>query len=197
MSGRPWRDNLRFFTAFLRRPRTVGAVLPSSRYLADLLVGELDLQAGDLVVEFGPGTGPMTAVIQKRLPAEACYLGIERDPTFRELLRQRFPSLRFHCGSADRLGEILAKDGLPRPRRIISGLPFASLPTPVQDGIIRGVDQSLADDGEFRTFQYTHAYWFPAARRFRTAMARRFPRYGRLGPVLRNVPPAWVLSYQR
>lgn len=197
MSGQPWRDSLHFFTAFLRRPRTIGAVLPSSRYLADLLVGELDLQAGDLVVEFGPGTGPMTAVIQSRLPPGVHYLGIERDPAFHELLARRFPELRFHCGSADRLEEILTAHDLPQPRRIISGLPFASLPQATQDGIIRSVDQSLADAGEFRTFQYMHAYWMPAARRFRAAMSHRFCQFRRLGPVLRNVPPAYVLSYRR
>lgn len=197
MSGRPWRDGLHFFTAFLRRPRTVGAVLPSSRYLADLLVGELDLEPGELVVEFGPGTGPMTSAIQERLPEGVGYLGIERDPAFRDLLSQRFPDFRFHCGSADRLEEILTEHDLPQPRRIISGLPFASLPQPVQDGIVRGVDRSLADDGEFRTFQYTHAYMFPAARRFRATMGQHFSRFRRLGPVFRNVPPAYVLSYRR
>jgi phospholipid N-methyltransferase len=197
MVGGSWRDSLQFLSAVLRSPRRIGAVLPSSRYLADALVGDLDINSGELVVEFGPGTGPMTAVIQRRLPTTAKYLGIERDRGFSDLLSQRFPAFSFHCGSADELVEILADRQLPRPRRIISGLPFASLPTSTQDGIIQGLDQTLAADGEFRTFQYLHAYWMPAARRFRSTMARHFPRFRRSRVVMRNVPPAYVLSYRR
>ncbi len=192
-----WPDSMRFLGSFLRRPRSTGAVLPSSRYLAEALVGPLDLSDGDLVVEFGPGTGPMTSVIRERMLDTARYLGIERDREFQDLLCKRFPDLPFHLGSADELKEILADRQLPRPRLIISGLPFASLPGAMQDGIIRGVDQALAPDGEFRTFQYVHAYGLPAARRFRDSMARHFPAYHRSGPVLRNVPPAYVLSYRR
>ena len=197
MTPEPWRDTMRFFGSFLRRPRSIGAVLPSSRYLAEALVGRLDLRDGDLVVEFGPGTGPMTSVIHERMLDTARYLGIERDREFHNLLSKRFPDLPFHLGSADELEEILADRQLPRPRHIISGLPFASLPVAMQDGIIRGVDQALAPDGEFRTFQYVHAYGLPAARRFRDSMARHFPTYHRSGAVLRNVPPAYVLSYRR
>ena len=52
MTPEPWRDTMRFFGSFVRRPRSIGAVLPSSRYLAEALVGRLDLSDGDLVVEF-------------------------------------------------------------------------------------------------------------------------------------------------
>ena len=67
----PIKDGLGFFGAFLGQPGSVGAVLPSTRYLARALVGRLDLQPGELVVEFGPGTGPMTAVIRELLPSRS------------------------------------------------------------------------------------------------------------------------------
>ena len=79
MTPEPWRDTMRFLGSFLRRPRSIGAVLPSSRYLAEALVGRLDLRDDDLVVEFGPGTGPITSVIRERMLDTARYLGIERD----------------------------------------------------------------------------------------------------------------------
>jgi phospholipid N-methyltransferase len=47
---RPLRDGLGFFGRFLRNPTSVGAVLPSSRYLSRALVGRLDMAAGDLLV---------------------------------------------------------------------------------------------------------------------------------------------------
>lgn len=193
---RPLRDGLGFFGRFLRNPTSVGAVLPSSRYLSRALVGRLDLRPGQLIVEFGPGTGPATAVVRELLPPAARYLGIELDPRFHALLTQRFPSLMFHHGSAGDLQQILAERKLPKPARIVSGLPFASLPPKVQDAVIDGIAWALRDgDGDFRTFQYVHAYGLRAARRFRSLMQERFRGFERIGPIVRNVPPAIVLRY--
>jgi phospholipid N-methyltransferase len=192
---RPLRDGLGFLGAFLRRPTSVGAVLPSSRYLSRALVGRLELQPGQVVIEFGPGTGPVTEVLNEQLPAGCRYLGIELDPGFHALLQQRYPKLEFVCACAGDAVELLRARGLPMPVRIISGLPFASLPATVQDSVIDSVVDCLRSGGEFRTFQYVHAYGLKAARRFRSRMAERFHGFERVGPVLRNVPPAFVLRY--
>ncbi len=196
--NRPFRDGLGFFGSFLRNPTSVGAVLPSSRILSRALVGRLDtLGDGDLLVEYGPGTGPATAIVRERLPQHARYLGIELDSRFHGLLCRRFPSLSFHHGSAGDLRDILAARGLPKPARIVSGLPFASLPPAVQDQIVDGIVWALeGGDGDFRTFQYVHAYGMRAARRFRARMLERFEHFERIGPIVRNVPPAFVLRYR-
>ena len=192
---RPLRDSVHFFTSFLRRPTSIGSVLPSSPALARALAGDLRVQRGDLVVEYGPGTGPMTRVIEAQLDG-AAYLGIERDTSFCALLSQRFPGLSFHCGSVEHVVDILRERQLGRPKVIVSGLPFASLPAEVRARVVDGTAQVLAADGEFRTFQYVHAYNFASARRFRAAMAARLPHFERSRPVLRNVPPAYVLTYR-
>jgi phosphatidylethanolamine/phosphatidyl-N-methylethanolamine N-methyltransferase len=189
-------EGLRFFGSFLRSPGSVGAVLPSSRYLARALVGRLDLKPGELVVEYGPGTGPMTAIVQQLLPAEARYLGIELEPRFHQQLLRRFPNFEFHLGSAADVAAILAARGLPAPVRILSGLPFASLPAAVQDAVVDGIVGALrGSGGDFRTFQYVHAYGMKSARRFRSMMSERFDGFERVGPIVRNVPPAFVLRY--
>ncbi|MGK0201240.1 MAG: phosphatidylethanolamine/phosphatidyl-N-methylethanolamine N-methyltransferase [Planctomycetota bacterium] len=195
---RPVRDGLGFFGSFLKNPTSVGAVLPSSRFLSRALVGSLDhIQEGELVVEYGPGTGPMTAIIKERLPWNARYLGIELQPEFHELLCGRFSGMDFHLGSAGDVKQILADRGLPRPVRIISGLPFASLPIPVQDSVVDGLVWALEDsECDFRTFQYAHAYGMKSARRFRSRMGERFEHFERIGPIVRNVPPAFVLRYR-
>ncbi|MFK7739793.1 MAG: class I SAM-dependent methyltransferase [Planctomycetota bacterium] len=195
--SRPLRDGLGFFGRFLKNPTSVGAVLPSSRNLSRLLVGSLDeVQPGELVVEYGPGTGPMTEVVHERLPAGAKYLGIELEPSFYERLVSRFPTRDFHLGSAADIESILNERGLPRPVRILSGLPFASLPLPVQDQIVKGLVWAMQDSNcDFRTFQYVHAYRMRAAKHFRAQMSERFANFQRLGPSMRNVPPAYVLRY--
>ena len=60
-----------------------------------------------------------------------------------------------------------------------------------------GLVWALKDgDCDFRTFQYAHAYGMKAARRFRALMDARFEHFERIGPVVRNVPPAFVLRYR-
>ena len=135
------------------------------------------------------------ADIGDRLPAGCRYLGIELDPGFHALLQERYPKLEFVCASAADVVDLLRARGLPMPARIISGLPFASLPAAVQDSVIDSVVACLRGGGEFRTFQYVHAYGLEKARRFRSRMAGRFHGFERIGPVLRNVPPAFVLRY--
>lgn len=192
----PLRDGFGFLQAFLRSPASVGAVLPSSRYLARALVGRIGIEAGELIVEFGPGTGPITAVIREMLSHGSHYLGIELNPKFHQLLVRRYADLDFHLGSAADVASILRARGLPRPARIVSGLPFASLPARVQDEVIDGISDCLrGGDGDFRTFQYAHAFGLRRARRFRQRMSERFNHFERVGPVLRNVPPAFVLRY--
>lgn len=193
---RPVRDAVHFFGRFLCRPGQVGAVLPSSRFLARELVGDLSaLRPGELVVEYGPGTGAITRRIAEVLPAGVRYLGIELEQTFVRKLEAHFPQLSFHHGSVADVAAILG--GAGQPSRIISGLPFASLPRAVQDAVVDGTAAVLADGGEFRTFQYVHAYGMQTARRFRRAMGAHFARFERSRPVVRNVPPAYVLVYRR
>ena len=50
-----------------RDPRLVGAVAPSSRFLARKMLEGLDLKSGMRIVEFGPGTGSFTGELFHRL----------------------------------------------------------------------------------------------------------------------------------
>ncbi len=188
---------MRFFGKFLANPGSVGSVIPSSRYLASAIVAGLQLQPGDLVLEYGPGTGPMTAALQEVLPGDARYLGIEIDGHFLSLLQQHFPGMDFHHGLVQEVEEILKARDLSAPRAVISGLPFAAMPVRLQAKILATTSRVLVPDGEFRTFQYVHAYRLPAAQRFRQLALRNFAEFSVSQPVLRNVPPALVLTYRQ
>lgn len=196
---RPVRESLQFLGNFLRHPGSVGAILPSSRWLAETLTRALPVGPGDLVLEYGPGTGPMTVALEPYVTRGVNYLGIERNNGFCQLLLQRFPRLQFHHGSVEDVVAILEQRGLgeAKARAIVSGLPFASFPAELQHRVIAGIEAVLAPGGEFRTFQYVHAFRLPAACRFRRTMAEHFGACIRSRPVLRNVPPAYVLAYRR
>ncbi len=186
-----------FLKRFLQHPRTVGAIAPSSRYLARTMVKEVDFRPGVRVVEFGPGTGSFTAVLASGLPQGSHYLGIERDPVFVDLLRKRLPGLTYACDSVENLIPIARTKGLLPLDHIISGLPFASLPASITLPILDAVHSSLRPDGTFTTFQYVHAFALPAARAFRREMRRRFGSPVATRLVMRNIPPAFVLAWRK
>ena len=58
-----------FLRRFLRSPREVGALCPSTRHLAELMIRDLDLAPGATVVEYGVGTGSFTPTIQRLVDA--------------------------------------------------------------------------------------------------------------------------------
>jgi phospholipid N-methyltransferase len=80
---------------------------------------------------------------------------------------------------------------------IISGLPFASLPAETTRRILDGVHETLRVGGTFTTFQYVHAYGMTAAASFRRELSARLGSGPHSHLVVRNVPPAFVLTWRR
>jgi phosphatidylethanolamine/phosphatidyl-N-methylethanolamine N-methyltransferase len=186
-----------FITRFASAPTSVGAVFPSSRDLAEAMLHGITLEPGDVVVEYGPGTGAFTELIIERLPEGAEYLGIERDPHFHGHLQRRFPERHFHLGSAEEIQELLKGRGLKKPRLIISGLPFASMPHAVQEMILEATREALHEEGIFRTFTYPICWYMTGSQRFRKVALDHFDDHHKSRTVHRNIPPAKVLSYSK
>lgn len=198
-------DHARFLLAFLRRPASIGSVVPSSRVLARAMLDGVHPGAHESVLEFGPGTGAFTAEIIKRLAGKANgtadlsrrYLGIELDPGFVRLLQRRYPQGRFVAASAEHADRHCRRARLKRVSAVISSLPFATLPAGVQDRVVRTLARVLPRGAHFRTYQYLHTYLLPSAGRFRELMRRALGPHRRTATVLRNLPPAFVLSWRK
>lgn len=183
-----------FVSEFIKSPTGVAAVAPSSPFLANAMLEGVSLEPGDVVVEYGPGTGAFTRRLAPLVEAGARYLGIERNPAFHTLLSERYPQedMHFVRGSAEDVGAHLAELGLPAPKVVISGLPLAAMPRELQDEIVDESARVLAPGGTFRQFTYCHFYPVRSNRHLRDRMRERFTRYGVSSPVLLNVPPAFV-----
>lgn len=190
-------EHLAFLQVLFRAPARTGAVAPSSVHLARAMVKGLTLGPGQTVVEFGPGTGALTAEIRRILPSPSSYLGVEIEPRFADLLRRRFPGLHVVEGSAEEAPRFVAEAGCAQVKAVICGLPFATLPAGVQDGVVRALDVLVGPGAQFRTFQYIHAYPLPPAVRFRHRMRELFGPHTWEATVMRNLPPAYVLSWSR
>jgi phosphatidylethanolamine/phosphatidyl-N-methylethanolamine N-methyltransferase len=157
------------------------------------MLAGLELRRGDVVLEYGPGTGSLTEAIRMRSRALGGlrYLGIELDPGFCAILRARMPEFEFVNAPVEDVERLLAERNLPAPKAIISGLPLIFLPT--MAAIIGTASTVLADGGSFRTFSYLQSWITPGARRLRRHMRESFARFRHGAPVWSNFPPAFVL----
>ena len=188
---------LQFLGALMRHPIQVGAIAPSSSALARVMVEGLAPGVDDTIIELGPGTGSFTKAIAGILTDPTHYLGIESEPVFVEILRRRFVDLRFVAGSAEQAPSFHHEANLPPVKAVVCGLPFANFSFHVQGQIIDALDLMITPGRVFKTFQYVHTFVLPSAVRFRRSMDNRFGCHTRSRPVMRNMPPAFVLTWTR
>lgn len=160
---RPWgersRDLYVFVRSFLKTPLTTGAQLPSSRQLAEAMADLVDIDRPGMVVELGPGTGPVTeALLAKGLPEDRLVM-IELNPDFCSLLRRRFPKARVLHGSAYDLLHLLAGIGItPHDTHpviaVVSSLPLATHPENLRRGLLRDGLTLMGAAGRIIQFTY-------------------------------------------
>jgi len=196
-NGTGLREHVFLFRRFLRSPRTVGALTASSRALAVAMVEGLALEQPGHVVELGPGTGVFTAAIAERLGKDTRFLAVDIDQAFVSQIQKRWPSIECICASAERLDELCQARSMCPIDHIVSGLPFVSLPPPMTKQILASVAAVLRPGGTFTTFQYLHGYGLPQASSFRRAMTERMGVQPVTRLVVRNVPPAVVMTWQK
>ena len=197
-AGTSWlHQHLLLLGRFFKNPRIVGAIAPSSQVLARAMVSHLDVSGAVRIVELGPGTGSFTRAVLQRLGPRARFVAIELEPAFVDQVRQQWPTVECVHASAESLAQIARDRGLVPIDHIISGLPFASLPTPMSRRILDGIQETLKPGGTFTTFQYLHAYRLATAGVFRREATAHFGAPPRRRVVWRNVPPAFVLTWTK
>jgi phospholipid N-methyltransferase len=183
-------DRLAFFQGFLRKPRQVGSIIPSSRFLERRIARAAGIGRARLVVELGPGTGGTTRALLRQMRSDARLLAIEIDPDFAAVLRRLDPDPRLivHEGSAADVRQTLAKYELGAPDVILSGIPFSTMTRALGRDILRGVHDSLEPGGVFVAYQVRD--------RVKTLGCEVFGR-ARTDMVLLNVPPMRVYRWEK
>jgi phospholipid N-methyltransferase len=146
-----------FAQNFLKHPKMIGSVIPSSRYLVERLLGEVDWGKTKVVVEYGPGVGTITRELLLRMPKDAVLIAIEMNREFAQYLRASIedPRLQVVHGSAAQVREILASRDLLRAECVVSGIPFTSIPPAMREEILQQTRDVLSDDGYFLVYQFT------------------------------------------
>ncbi|MFC5740773.1 class I SAM-dependent methyltransferase [Dyella tabacisoli] len=185
-------DTLAFLRAWLRDPRSIGAVAPSGPALTRLMTAHIGQLDGP-VIELGPGTGVFTrALLEGGLPIDRLAL-IEADPHFADALARRYPQARVLSMDAAQLGQTHPLFGEERACAIISGLPLLSMPTEKVIAILQGAfDQQLHADGVF--YQFTYGPRCPLSD---STLQQLDLVAVRVGSALLNLPPASVYRFSR
>ena len=177
-----------FFTRWLKAPHHIGAVAPSSRFLARAMATQVDLRRAEPVIELGGGTGSVTkALLEAGLPIDRLIV-VERDVRLYKMLRRRFPQLRIVLGDARHLVELLRPLGIDAVSAVVSSLPLVSMSKTMRRQIINQSFALLGEAGRF--IQYTYSLSSPLA-------GREFGLRGRVAArVWLNFPPASVWNYR-
>lgn len=176
-----------FFQAFLKSPRVVASMIPSSPFLERRLVKAAHLATANTIVELGSGTGGTTRALLSAMGADSRLLAIERTAEFVEALEQiDDPRLAVVHGCASELVGELQRHELGSADAVISGIPFSTLPEELARSIIEEVHRALRPQGRFVAYQFTD----------RVADYAR-PVFGRprVEREMRNVPPLRVFTW--
>jgi len=181
---------LDFFRGFLKDPRQVGSVIPSSRFMERRIIDFSELDTGSVVVELGPGTGGTTRALLQAMRADARLLAVDLDPAFVRIVSEiDDPRLYVEEGSAADIGTLLARHGLEKADVVVSGIPFSTMPETVGRSILEAVRDHLSPHGRFVAYQ------------FRAEVARLArPIFGppsREAVVALNIPPMRIWRWDR
>lgn len=186
-----------FLKQFLKAPRQVGAVSPSSSALAEMVTEAAQVADASVVVEFGPGTGVITQKIMERLPADATFFAIEINPEFVEVVREKCPGVTVFSDSAVETRKYLEQMGVEACDTVVSGLPWLAFDEALQDSLLDTILDVLRPGGRFVTYAYFISSLIPGGVRFQKKLHARFHNIGTTSIVWRNFPPAFVYRAEK
>ena len=177
------KTNVSFISSFLKNPKEIGAIVPSSPLLGKAMASFIPEKESVFVVELGPGTGPITKAMLKGPLREQDLLCLEQCAEMVSYLRGRFPAVNVIEGDACKMSELLgSKSG--KVDCVVSSLPLKSIPDHIVDEIIEQIALSLSPDGVVVQFTYDLRPW-------RSPLLKKFERV-KSKMVIGNIPPARV-----
>jgi phosphatidylethanolamine/phosphatidyl-N-methylethanolamine N-methyltransferase len=176
-----------FIKQFFKEKNMVGAMAPSSRFLAAKMLNHLPINESKIIIELGPGTGVFTEKIIEKMGRDTQLIVVELNDTFFEALKNKIDHKNVHLkhGSATEISNYLKELGLEKADLIISSLPLAVIPSEIRQLILSEVKTHLNNQGQFVQFQYSL--------QSRRALKKIFSSV-KLNYTALNFPPAFVYT---
>ena len=174
-----------FLQEFCARPGLIGAICPSSRFLARSMAREVAHRHDGLIIELGPGTGVVTQALLDHGVAPERLVAVEYSHAFVQRLRKQFPHVNVVHGNASELRQLIPADS--KVAAIVSSLPLCALPEPMVQAILSQWHDLLSDDGIAVQFTYN----------LRRPKWHRHVQARQIGSqiVWANLPPAQLATF--
>ncbi len=174
-----------FFKEAVKNYKTSGTVVPSSKYLANKMLKDIDFKTANLIIELGPGNGAITHNILKNLSPNTTLVCFEiNDAFYKELNKIKHPQLIVLKASAENIKEEIIKLGFNKADCIVSSLPLTIIPKEVTNSILIESYQFLKEKGIFIQYQYNLTYYKKLKEVFGNNISLNFEPF--------NFPPAFI-----
>lgn len=170
-----------FIKILCTNPRSIGAIIPSSHFLAKSMGQCISKNNTGLILELGPGTGAITKGILESGVAPDKLTLVELSPAFAQQLSENFPGISVIQGDAIQLSALLENKKFDS---IVSSLPLRLLSEADCKKILSEISTVLIPNGKF--IQFTYAIF---------SRETFYPKNFKLEKSFiewRNVPPARV-----
>ena len=181
-------DELRFFKGWMKNPKNVGSVIPTSDHMAKRMASVIGVHSNLPVLELGPGTGVITrAILQRGVKPDQLYC-VEYSAEFAKKLRHDFENVNIVEGNAFDLETTLGEARTLTFDCVVSALPLLSFPKAMRVQLISDLLSRIPDGRPIVQFSYGPLSPVPP-------MPGVTVRH--LEMVFRNIPPAQIWTYKK
>ncbi len=182
-------DELKFFQGWVRRPKAVGSIVPTSAVTAREMASVIDPASGLPVLEIGPGTGVITrAILARGIKPENLY-AVEYSPEFVRHLRRLCPGVNVIEGDAFNLAATLGDNSGLVFDSVISGVPLLNFPVARRVAYLESLLDRIPAGRPVVQLTYGPLSPVPPGRGDYTVEHFHF--------VVRNIPPTQLWIYRR
>ena len=166
----------------------VGAVSPSTRFLGEKMLENIDFEKEKLLIELGPGNGVFTNIIMKRMAPDAKLLVFELNNEFYQGLANRIddPRVQVIHDSAEFLEKYLPEG--QKVDCVISSLPLMVFSEKLRQDVVDASYDILKPDGKYMQFQYSLQSKKLLESKY-SSVSIKF--------TLKNFPPAFVYTCRK
>ena len=175
----------KFLRQFFKDRQMVGAVAPSTRFLAEKMLKNIDFENSKVIIELGPGNGVFTELMLERMAPDAKLFVFELNNEFYEQVAARIndPRAQIIHDSAENIGNYVKEAGTADA--VVSSLPLMVFPEELRANVVNAAHKSLHSKGKYIQFQYSLQ-----SKRYLEGIFKDV----NIQFTIRNLPPAFVYT---
>lgn len=147
-----------FFKEAVNSIKTSGTIIPSSKYLINDCLNDINFSNNNIILEFGAGNGCITDELLKRNTPESHLISFEVNSKFFKYCKDQFmyyENFTMVNHSAIYFDEVLGQQAIEKVDYIISSLPLALLDENDVLMLLEKILKFLKQDGCFIQYQYS------------------------------------------